>query len=396
MEPGKNMNAQNPEFIKARRKLDRYAFDRTLEEYKKDNTIDFQKRKEEIIKEELLELKRKMQEREEKDLLSGINKLVDKNSDIPARYNEWASKEADEKQAIREEADRILEELKKEQREKEKQAKNVKPSVLNRNDEIKKKIEEAKQAKKLEDMQATKRRAEALRRANCSEAIKRYEDRQEKLTNFVKQLASINEMENKHVQNNRTSSIKRTQVQNQNVSSSNIRSETSIPERVVIKETEPAPNREEKTAPIPKEEEKFTPKTEEKTVQETALTTQKLSLIEHFQKWGKKVADKFSEATITAYEMLTFKHNRDVAVGKRKERTVSPAEASNAYEKNMNYIEYDNSKPNFDVRSKNGNKNKTTPFLKHLQAKADEKAAINAMNSKSKNEQSRDSEQRGA
>ena len=102
---------------------------------------------------------------------------------------------------------------------------------------------------------------------------------------------------------------------------------------------------------------------------------------------------KVSEAAITAYEMLTFKHNRDVAVGKRKERAVSPAEASRAYEKSM---KYDNSESTFDVRSKNGNKNKTTPFFEHLQAKADEKAAIDAMNSKSKNEQSRDSRQRGA
>lgn len=372
MEPGKNMNAQNPEFIKARRKLDRYAFDRTLEEYKKDNTIDFQKRKEEIIKEELLELKRKMQEREEKDLLSGINKLVDKNSDIPARYNEWASKEADEKQAIREEADRILEELKKEQREKEKQAKNVKPSVLNRNDEIKKKIEEAKQAKELEDMQATKRRAEALRRANYSKEKTRYDDRQGKLNNFVEQLASINEMENKHVQNNRTSSIKRTQVQNQNVSSSNIRRETPIPERVVIKEVEPTP----------------IPKKEEKPVQALVPKKQKPSFMDRIHSFGTKV----SEAAMTAYEMLTFKHNRDVAVGKRKERAVSPAEASRAYEKSM--INYSNSQPKIDVRSKN--ENKTTSFLEHLHAKADEKAAIDAMNSKSKNEQSRDSRQRGA
>lgn len=371
MESGKNMNAQSPEFIKARRKLDRYAFDRTLEEYKKDNTIDFQKRKDEIIKEELLKLKKKMQEREEKDLLSGINNLVDRNSDINARYNECASKEADEKQAIREEADRILEELKKEQREKEKQAKNVKPSVLNRNDEIKKKIEEAKQAKKLEDMQATKRRAEALRRANYSKEKTRYDDRQGKLNNFVEQLTSINEMENKHVQNNRTSSIKRTQVQNQNVSSSNIRSQNPIPERVVIKETEPAP------------------KKEEKPVQALVPKKQKLSFMDRIHSFGTKV----SEAAITAYEMLTFKHNRDVAVGKRKERAVSPAEASRAYEKSM---KYDNSESTFDVRSKNGNKNKTTPFFEHLQAKADEKAAIDAMNSKSKNEQSRDSEQRGA
>lgn len=366
MEPGKNMNAQNPEFIKARRKLDRYAFDRTLEEYKKDNTIDFQKRKEEIIKEELLELKRKMQEREEKDLLSGINKLVDKNSDIPARYNEWASKEADEKQAIREEADRILEELKKEQREKEKQAKNVKPSVLNRNDEIKKKIEEAKQAKELEDMQATKRRAEALRRANYTKEKKRYDDRQGKLNNLVEQLPLINKTQNVPIQDNRTSSVQRTQVQKPSVSSSNIRSENPIPERVVIKEAEP------------------TPKKEEKPIQALVPKKQKPSFMDRIHSFGTKV----SEAAITAYEILTFKHNRDVAVGKRKERTVSPAEASNAYEKNMNYMEYDNSKPNFDVRSKN--ENKTTPFFEHLQAKADEKAAMEAMKSKSKNEKGRE------
>lgn len=371
MEPGKNMNAQNPEFIKARRKLDRYAFDRTLEEYKKDNTIDFQKRKEEIIKEELLELKRKMQEREEKDLLSGINKLVDKNSDIPARYNEWASKEADEKQAIREEADRILEELKKEQREKEKQAKNVKPSVLNRNDEIKKKIEEAKQAKELEDMQATKRRAEALRRANYTKEKKRYDDRQGKLNNLVEQLPLINKTQNVPIQDNRTSSVQRTQVQNPSVHPSNIRSQTPIPERVVIKEAEPAP----------------IPKSEEKPVQALVPKKQKPSFMDRIHSFGTKV----SEAAIIAYEMLTFKHNRDVAVGKRKERAVSPAEASRAYEKSM---KYDNSESTFDVRSKN--ENKTTSFFEHLQAKADEKAAIDAMNSKSKNENTRNSGQRGA
>ena len=371
MESGKNMNAQSPEFIKARRKLDRYAFDRTLEEYKKDNTIDFQKRKEEIIKEELLELKKKMQEREEKDLLSGINKLADINSDIDARYKDLISEKAKEKLAIREEADRIFEELKKQQREREIQSKKVKPSVLNRDDEIKRKIEEEKEARKLEDMQATKRRAEALRRANYSKEKTRYDDRQGKLNNFVEQLTSINEMENKHVQNNRTSSIKRTQVQKPSVHPSNIRSQTSIPERVVIKEAEPAP------------------KKEEKPVQALVPKKQKPSFMDRIHSFGTKV----SEAAITAYEMLTFKHNRDVAVGKRKERAVSPAEASRAYEKSM---KYDNSESTFDVRSKNGNKNKTTPFFEHLQAKADEKAAIDAMNSKSKNEQSRDSRQRGA
>lgn len=343
------------------------AFKQALKEFQNDNTIDLQKRTDEIFNKRILQFEK---EREE-NLLSGINKLADKNSDIDTRYNEWASKEADEKQAIREEADRILEELKKEQREKEKQVKNVKPSVLNRNDEIKKKIEEAKQAKKLEDMQATKRRAEALRRANYSKEKTRYDDRQGKLNNFVEQLASINEMENKHVQNNRTSSIKRTQVQNQNVSSSNIRRETPIPERVIIKEVEPTP----------------IPKKEEKPVQALVPKKQKPSFMDRIHSFGTKV----SEAAMTAYEMLTFKHNRDVAVGKRKERAVSPAEASRAYEKSM---KYDNSESTFDVRSKN--ENKPTSFLEHLQAKADEKAAINAMNSKSKNEQSRDSEQRGA
>lgn len=103
-----------------------------------------------------------------------------------------------------------------------------------------------------------------------------------------------------------------------------------------------------------------------------------------FGYWGTKV----SEAAVAAYEMFTFKHNRDVAVGKRKERPISPAEASNAYEKNMNYMEYDNSKSNFDVRSKN--ENRTTSFSEHLQAKADEKAAMEAMKSKSKNEKGRE------
>lgn len=339
------------------------AFKQALKEFQNDNTIDLQKRTDEIFNKRILQFEK---EREE-NLLSGINKLADKNSDIATRYNEWASKEADEKQAIREEADRILEELKKEQSEREKQAKNVKPSVLNRNDEIKKKIEEAEQAKKIEDIEAAKKRAETLRRANYRKEKTLYDDRQRKLNNFVEQLASINEMENKHVQNNRTSSIKRTQVQNQNVSSSNIRSETSIPERVVIKEVE--------STPIPKKE--------EKPVQALVPKKQKPSFMERIHSFGTKV----SEAAMTAYEMLTFKHNRDVAVGKRKERTVSPAEASNAYEKNMKYKEYDNSKSNFDVRSKN--ENKPTSFEEYL-AKVDERAAMEAMKSKSKNEKGRE------
>lgn len=374
MESGKNMNAQNPEFIKARRKLDRYAFDKTLEEYKKDNTIDFQKRKEEIIKEELLELKKKMQERKEKDLLSGFNNLVDRNSDIGARYSEWASKEADEKQAIREEADRVLEELKKQQREREIQSKKVKPSVPNRDDEIKRKIEEEKEARKLADIEATRKRNEALRRAYYSKEKRRYEDRQGKVANLIEQLTFINKTQNEPIQSRSTSSMQRTQFQKPNVPSSNRKSETPIPERVIIKEVEPTP----------------IPKKEEKPVQALVPKKQKPSFMDRIHSFGTKV----SEAAITAYEMLTFQHNRDVAVGKRKERAVSPAEASNAYEKNMNYTEYDNSKSNFDVRSKN--ENKTTSFLEHLQAKADEKAAMEAMKSKSKNENTRGSGQRGA
>ena len=106
-----------------------------------------------------------------------------------------------------------------------------------------------------------------------------------------------------------------------------------------------------------------------------------------FGYWGTKV----SEAAVAAYEMFTFKHNCDVTVGKRKERPISPAEASNAYEKNM--INYSNSQPNFDVRSKN--ENKTTSFEEYL-VKVDERVAMESMKSKSKNEKSRDSGQRGA
>lgn len=364
MESGKNMNAQNPEFIKARRKLDRYAFDRTLEEYKKDNTIDFQKRKEEIIKEELLELKKKMQEREEKDLLSGINNLVDRNSNIDERYKDLISEEAYEKLEIRKKADRVLEELKKQQREREMQSKKVKPSVLNRDDEIKRKIEEEKEARKLADIEATRKRNEALRRANYIKEKKRYDDRQGKLNNLVEQLPLINKTQNVPIQDNRT--IQKTQVQKPSVRPSNIRSQNPIPERVVIKEVE--------STPIPKKE--------EKPVQALVPKKQKPSFMERIHSFGTKV----SEAAMTAYEMLTFKHNRDVAVGKRKERAVSPAEASRAYEKNM--INYSNSQPKIDIRSKN--ENKPTSFLEHLQAKADEKAAIDAMNSKSKNEKGRE------
>lgn len=106
-----------------------------------------------------------------------------------------------------------------------------------------------------------------------------------------------------------------------------------------------------------------------------------------FGYWGTKV----SEAAVAAYEMFTFKHNRDVAVGKRKERPISPAEASNAYEKNM--INYSNSQPRIDIRSQS--KKTPTSFEGYL-AKVDERAAMEAMKSKSKNEKSRDSGQRGA
>lgn len=235
MESGKNMNAQNPEFIKARRKLDRYAFDKTLEEYKKDNTIDFQKRKDEIIKEELLELKKRMQERKEKDLLSGINKLVDRNSDIDARYRDLVSEEAEEKLYIREKANEILEQLKKEQ--KEKQSKKVKPSVINKDDEIKRKTEEAVQAKKIEDFEAARKRSEALRRASHNQEKKRYEDRQGKVANLVEQLAFINKTQNEPTQSKSTNSIQNTQDQNPSVRSSNIKRQPIVEEKVVIKET---------------------------------------------------------------------------------------------------------------------------------------------------------------
>lgn len=371
MESGKNMNAQNPEFIKARRKLDRYAFDRTLEEYKKDNTIDFQKRKDEIIKEELLKLKKKMQEREEKDLLFGINNLVDRNSNIDERYKHLISEEAYEKLEIRKKADRILEELKKEQQQREKQSKTIKPSVINEDAEIKRKIEEEKEARKLADTEATRKRNEALRRANYNKEKKRYDDRQGKLNNLVEQLTFINKGKTETVQIRRTHNVQTTSTQNSNVSSSNKTSETPIPERVVIKEAEPAP----------------APKKEEKPVQALVPKKRKPSFMDRIHSFGTKV----SEAAITAYEMLTFKHNRDVAVGKRKERAISPAEASNAYEKNM--INYSNSQPKIDVRSKN--ENKPTSFEEYL-VKVDERAAMEAMKSKSKNENTRDSGQRGA
>lgn len=362
MEPEK-INPQSPEFISARRKLEHYAFDKTLEEYKKNNTIDFQKRKEEIVNEELLKLKKKMQERQEKDLLSGINKLVDRNSDIPKRYEDLISKEAKEKLRIRNEADRILEELKKEQR--EKQSKKVKPSVLNRADEIKKKIEEAEQAKKLENIEIARKRTEALRRANYNKEKKRYDDRQGKVSNLVEQLAFISKSENEPTQSRRTSSVqKRIPVQKPSVHPSNI-SQNPIPERVVIKEVESTPP----------------PKKEEKPVQALVPKKQKRSFIDRIHGFGTKV----SEAAITAYEMLTFKHSRNVAVGKRKERSVSPAEASSAYEKNMDYY---SSQSNFDVRSRN--ENKPISFKEHLKSKADEKAAIDAMNSKSKNDKGRE------
>ena len=365
-----NIVTQNSEFIKARRKLDRYAFDKTLEEYKKDNTIDFQKRKDEIIKEELLELKKRMQERKDNDLLSGINKLVAKNSDVDARYKDLISEEAYEKLEIRKKADKILEELKKEQQQREIQSKKVKPSVINKYDEIKRKIEEEKEARKLVDIEATRKRNEAYRRVTHATEKKRYDDRQGKLANLVEQLAFITKTQNETIQSRSTSSIQRTEVQKQNVRPYNIESETPIPEKVVIKEVEP------------------TPQKEEKPVQALVPKKQKPSFMDRIHSFRTKV----SEAAVTAYEMLTFKHNRDTAVGKRKERTVSPAEASNAYEKNM--IHYSNSQPKIDIRSQN--KKTPTSFLEHLQAKADEKAAMEAMKSKSKNGNSRNSDQRGA
>lgn len=357
MELGKN--PQNVEFIEAKRKLDRIALERAIEEYKKDNSIDFSKRKKEIFQELLLKFKK---DKEEKDLLVGANKLVDKYSNIDERYKDLISKEAIEKLAIRKEADKILEQLKKEQ--KEKQAKKINPSVSDKNAEAKKKIE---------DIRAVRKKVESLRRANYNEEKKRYEDRQGKVANLVDQLAFINKTSNEPIQNKSTNSIQSTPIQKSSVRSSNIRTQNSITEKVVIKEVE------------------STPKKEENPVQALVPKKQKSSFIERIQKWGIKVADKFSEATMTAYEMLTFKHNRDVAVGKRKERAVSPAEASNAYEKNMKYADSD---PTIDVRSKN--ENKPTSFLEHLQAKADEKVAMEAMKLKSKNEKVRSSDQRGA
>lgn len=367
MEPEK-INPQSPEFISARRKLEHYAFDKTLEEYKKDNTIDFQKRKEEIVNEELLKLKKKMQERQEKDLLSGINNLVDKNSNVDARYKDLISKEAYEKLEVRKKADKILEELKKEQR--ERQNTKVKPSVINEENKIKKQIETDKQAKNMENIEIARKRSEALRRANYSKEKRRYEDRQGKVSNLVEQLTLISTTQNVPTQNTQANTVVRPPVQKSNVRPSNIRSQNPIPERVVIKEVEPTP----------------TPKKDEKPIQALVPKKQKRSFMDRIHSFGTKV----SEAAITAYEMLTFKHNRDVAVGKRKERTVSPAEASSAYEKNIKYVD---SEPTFDVRSKNANT--PTPFVEYL-AKVDERAAIDAMNSKSKNDKTRDSGQRGA
>ena len=311
-----------------------------------------------------------MQVRKDNDLLSGINKLVAKNSDVDARYKDLISEEAKEKLEIRKKADEILEELKKEQQQREIQSKKVKPSVINKYDEIKRKIEEEKEARKLVDIEATRKRNEAYRRVTHATEKKRYDDRQGKLANLVQQLAFINKTQNETIQSRSTSSIQRTEVQKQNVRPYNIESETPIPEKVVIKEVEP------------------TPQKEEKPVQALVPKKQKPSFMDRIHSFRTKV----SEAAVTAYEMLTFKHNRDTAVGKRKERTVSPAEASNAYEKNM--IHYSNSQPKIDIRSQN--KKTPTSFLEHLQAKADEKAAMEAMKSKSKNGNSRNSDQRGA
>lgn len=107
------------------------------------------------------------------------------------------SEEAREKLEIRRKADKILEELKKEQ--KEKQSKKVKLSTVN---------EEATQANKIEDIQAAKRRVEALRRANYSKEKQRYTSRQTKVANLVEQLAFINKTENQPVQS-RTSTTRK-------------------------------------------------------------------------------------------------------------------------------------------------------------------------------------------
>ena len=272
------------------------------------------------------------------------------------------SEEAREKLEIRRKADKILEELKKEQ--KEKQSKKVKLSTVNK---------EATQANKIEDIQAAKRRVEALRRARLNEERKSYEDRQRKIANLKRQLDFISEPKIEPVQDRKVDLVQSIPVQKPSVRPSNVKSQNPITERVVIKEVEP------------------TPKKEEKAVQALVPKKQKSSFLQHIQNWGIKVADKFSEAAVAAYEMLTFKHNRDVTVANRKERAVSPTEASNAYEKNM--INYSNSHSSIDVRSKN--ENEPSSFMKYYQAKVNEKAAMEAMKSKSSN-QTKDSNQLGA
>lgn len=261
MEPQKI--SQNSTFTDAKRKLRNVAFKEALKEFQNDNTIDLQKRTDEIFNEKLLQLKK---EKEEKDLLSGINKLVDKNSNIEERYYELISEEAREKLEIRNKADEILKELKKEQ--KFKQLRKAKSEAIDKKAEEAKKQEEAK---KIQSMEYA-RRTETLRRANYSKEKKRYEDKQGKVANLVEQLAFINKTQNAPIQDNKTSSVQKAPVQKPSVRPSNIGNQNPITEKVVIKEAEPTP----------------APKKEEKPAQALVPKKQKPSFIERIRLLGNK------------------------------------------------------------------------------------------------------------
>lgn len=337
-----------------------YAFKLALIEYQKDHTIDLEKRKKEIFYELLFQFKK------EKDLLVRANKLVDKYSNIDERYKDLASEEAYEKQRIRQEAEKILEKMRQEQ--KESKIRNMQPLPVNTDV---KKIDDSKN--KIEDIEVARRKVESLRRAALNRERVYYKDRQKKIAYLVKQLPFVTNTQNAPIQDNSISSVQRTLVQKSSVHCSNIKQQPIVKERVVVKEVEPIS------------------KKDDILVQALVPKKQKSSFMQYIQNLGIKVANKFSEATITAYEMLTFKNNRNMAIGKHSKKVISPLDASNAYEKN---IKFNDGEPTIDVRSKP--RNKSVSFLERLQAKADEKAAFDAMNSKSKNESTRSSKQRGA
>lgn len=237
------------------------------------------------------------------------------------------------------------------------------------------------QAKRMEEL---RKRNESIRRATYDKDRKQYQDRQRKLANLVDQLALMNEVQNSSVQENKTNTIQQVYVQESMKKSTvripNVATHQPVQEKVIIKEVTP------KDEPIAR--------VQQKPEQALVPKKQKSSFMQHFGAFTHKI----SEAAVAAYEMFTFKHNRDVAVGKRKEKTVSPTEASTAYENTIDYYSANyrsNTTSRTSANVRKGNE-KPISFKEHLQSKADEKAAMEAMKFKAKNENTRGSGQRGA